>query len=99
MAIIDDTKTLFSGSNTRLRTVAGKKFSVEIKGGARGNVILQKQVFGALGRPPSLTDFVTVKLAEAIPLASVLGRLANPGSGPVDFRVRTGGDFTGNPEF
>jgi hypothetical protein len=99
MAIFDETKTLFAGSGTRMRTVAGKKFSVEIKGAARGNVILQKQIFGALGKPPVLTDFVTVKATEAIPFASVIGRLASGGSSPVDFRVRTGGDFTGNPEF
>ena len=68
MAIIDDTKTLFAGSGTRMRTVAAKKFTV-------------------------------VKATEAIPFASVIGRLASGGSSPVDFRVRTGGDVTGSPEF
>lgn len=99
MAIIDDTKTLFGGSGTRLRTVAAKKFSVEIKGAARGNVILQKQIYGALGKTPFQGDFITVKASEAIPFASVIGRLASGGSAPVDFRVRTGGDFKGTPEF
>jgi len=78
---------------------AGQVRSVEIKGAARGNVILQKQIFGAVGRPPFPGDFITVKASEAVPFASVIGRLASGGSGPVDFRVRTGGDFTGNPEF
>src|SRR2546423_15421816 len=98
MAIIDDTKTLFAGSGTRMRTVALKKFSVEIKGAARGNVILQKQIFGAVGRPPFPGDFITVKASEAVPFASVIGRLASGGSGPGDFRVRTGGDITRHPQ-
>src|SRR5204863_9985254 len=99
MAIIDDTKTLFAGSGTRMRTVFAKKFSVEIKGAARGNVILQKQILGALGRPPFQGDFITVKAAEAIPFASVIGRLASGGSAPVDVRVPTGGHLTGPPAF
>ena len=99
MTIIDDTKTLFSGSGTRMRT-AVRKFSVEIKGDARGNVILQKQIHGVFGQTPIQTDFITVTGGEAKPFASVIGRLASPGAQlDVDYRVRIGGDFTGNPEF
>jgi hypothetical protein len=99
MAIEDRKKKLFSSPSGRLRSSAGRKFSVEIKGDARGSVILQKQIAFALGRPEVLTDFMVISAVETIPIGSILGRLASPGQREVEYRVRIGNDFTGTPEF
>jgi hypothetical protein len=98
MSIHDEKKTLFSGGDTRMRTAA-RKFSVEIKGDARGNVTLAKQVHVLFGGTPIQTDFITVTAFEAKPFASVVGRIVTTGQQEVEYRVRIGGDFTGIPEF
>jgi hypothetical protein len=79
---------------------ATRKFSVEIKGDARGSVILQKQIFGVVGQTPIQTDFITVTGLQAKPAASVIGRMVSAiNQLDVDYRVRIGPDFTGIPEF
>jgi|SRR4051794_15459589 hypothetical protein len=99
MTINDKTDKLFSGSGQRLGTSFERKMSVEIKGAARGNVILQKQVNAVFPGDQVPTDFVVLKATQAIPFGSIIGRLASEGSGNVDYRVRKGLDVTGVPEF
>jgi hypothetical protein len=99
MSIHDETKTLFSGGGTRMRT-ATRKFSVEIKGDARGSVILQRQVNGVFGQTPIQTDFITMSGGQTKPVGSVIGRMVTGiAELDVDYRVRIGPDFTGSPEF
>ena len=99
MAVFDMTKTVNVVSVTPLHTSAAKKCTVEIIE-PRGVIILSRRLNGVVLDGPFFQDFIGLKLGQTIPVGVIRGS-APAGSQPisVSYRVRTGGDVTGTPEF
>ena len=98
MSIITKTVTLHIGETKHLHTSVGVRFSVEIFEG-RDTVRMQRVRFGALDGPFVDTNYLFLKASECIPIGFINATPNFSGAVTITYRVRTGRDFTGVPEF
>lgn len=104
MSIKDKTVTLRQGEQAGklFHRTAAKRFSVELRPGQPG-VELRRNTNGGFSGRFQRTAFTFLTLGQTIPTGAVFGRLdlnpAEPLEVEVAFRVRSGANFTGVPEF
>jgi hypothetical protein len=101
VAVIDKTLKLDATTDeaVRVHRAVAAKFSVEVRDPGLVTVAMRRKLTG----PFVETNFEQLGVAQTIPAGAVFAKLvANPGdplTADVRFRVRTRGDFTGQPEF
>jgi hypothetical protein len=101
VAVIDKTIKLDATNNQEERVHRGvaAKFSVEVRDPGLVTIAMRKKQSG----PFVETNFETLSVGQTIPAGAIFAKLVpNPGdplTADVRFRVRTRGDFTGQPEF
>jgi hypothetical protein len=98
MAKFEKTVTLATGQTIHLHTSVATRCSVEIKEG-RGFVRMQRVRFAVVADGFTDTNFIFLTAAQCIPVGLINGTLNVAGPITVTYKVRTGRDFTGSPEF
>lgn len=101
MTVIDKTIKLdaTTGEEARVHRGVAAKFSVEVRDPGLVTIAMRRKQSGAFVE----TNFEQLTVGQTIPAGAIFAKLiANPGdplTADVRFRVRTRGDFTGQPEF
>lgn len=96
MAIRDKTVTIGRSKIKRLHLAVAKKCTVEIKE-ASGNIILSRRLNGVRLDFADDNSFTGLKTGQTIPWGTI--RAEGEEDIRVVYRVRTGQDVTGAPEF
>ena len=97
MAIETHTITLANAEDVRLASRVTSPFSVEIIEG-RDTVRLQRVRFGVAGQAFADTNYAFLRRGETIPWGSIRAVPRFSGGTEITYKVRSGRDFTGNPE-
>src|SRR5437870_922865 len=98
MSVFQKTVTLAIGQTKHLHTSIATRCSVEILQG-RDQVRMQRVRFGALGDPFLDTNYLFLTAAQCIPIGFINATPNQSSAVTITFKVRTGRDFTGVPEF